>query len=394
MRVLITDGDTRQALAATRSLGRSGHVVVVAAKQRASLAGSSRYCASRCVVPSPLHGHQRFAQEVASAASQLQIDVVLPMTEVSTFALTLERARLPRSCILPFPSHESVVRANDKGAVLRLARELAVPTPATREISSPTMAVTDLESMIYPIVVKPAVSRVLTDHGWVSNSVSYANDAHELRRRLASLNPGSFPVLLQERIVGSGVGIFMLFDRGKCAAEFSHRRIREKPPSGGVSVLSESMPIDPVAGAHARALLASLEWHGPAMVEFKRDERDATLRLMEINGRFWGSLQLAIDAGVDFPSLLVALGEGSQHTEMPPYRNNVRCRWLAGDLDSLAMILLKRRQHLNLAPSHPTRLRSLIEFVRFWDQDLRYELERWDDPGPAILEWRRKLLWQ
>lgn len=394
MRVLITDGDTRQALAATRSLGRGGHAVVVAASHHSSLAGSSRYCVSHRVIPSPLQDHQGFFQQVADTVSRQQVDVVLPMTEVSTFALTRERARLPRSCLLPFPSHDSVVRANDKAAVLRLARELGVPTPVTREVSSSTMAVPDLASMRYPIVLKPAVSRVLTHLGWISNSVSYANDADELQRRLASLDPGSFPVLLQERIIGSGVGIFMLFDRGRCIAQFSHRRIREKPPSGGVSVLSESIPVDPVAGAHARALLASLDWHGPAMVEFKRDERDATLRLMEINGRFWGSLQLAIDAGVDFPSLLVGLAEVSPHTAMPPYRHNIRCRWLAGDLDSLAMILLKRRQHLHLAPSHPSRLRCLREFLRFWDRNLRYELERWDDPGPALLEWRRKILWQ
>ena len=47
-------------------------------------------------------------------------------------------------------------------------------------------------------------------------------------------------------------------------------------------------------------LLDELNWHGVAMVEFKVTE-DGTPYLMEINTRFWGSLQLAIDAGVDFP---------------------------------------------------------------------------------------------
>ena len=42
------------------------------------------------------------------------------------------------------------------------------------------------------------------------------------------------------------------------------------------------------------------------MVEFKLDARDGVAKLMEINGRFWGSLQLAVDAGVDFPAILSA----------------------------------------------------------------------------------------
>ncbi len=47
------------------------------------------------------------------------------------------------------------------------------------------------------------------------------------------------------------------------------------------------------------------------MVEFKADARTGTPYLMEINGRFWGSLQLAIDAGVDFPAILVAAALGA-----------------------------------------------------------------------------------
>ena len=69
-----------------------------------------------------------------------------------------------------------------------------------------------------------------------------------------------------------------------------------------MSVYRESVAADPDLVRRSRALLDAFGWCGVAMVEYKLDERTGTPYLMEVNGRFWGSLQLAIDAGVDFPS--------------------------------------------------------------------------------------------
>ena len=150
-------------------------------------------------------------------------------------------------------------------------------------------------------------------------------------RILTGLPPAAYPVLLQERIEGPGRGLFACFDRGQPVAFFAHRRLREKPPSGGVSVLCESTTLDPIAVDYGTRLLSRLGWHGVAMVEFKQDNRDGSLRLMEINARFWGSLQLAIDAGVNFPCILADIAAGKPPTGPMQYRVGVRTRWLAGD---------------------------------------------------------------
>ena len=127
------------------------------------------------------------------------------------------------------------------------------------------------------------------------------------------------------------------------------------------------------------------------MVEFKEDRRDRSLRLMEINARFWGSLQLAIDAGVNFPCILADIAAGKSPLSPPSYRSGVRSRWLAGDLDSLLMLLTRSRARLALPVSHPGRPSSIWEFLHFRGCDLHYEVERCDDLGPAVLEWRRRL---
>ena len=217
----------------------------------------------------------------------------------------------------------------------------------------------------------------------MSTSVSFAATAQELSRDLAGRLPHDFPVMLQERIEGAGLGVFALYNHGRAAALFSHRRLREHPPWGGVSVLSESIPLCPRAADYATRLLDALGWHGVAMVEFKQDVRDGVPKLMEINGRFWGSLQLAIDAGVDFPALLVDGVPGGSSTPQRPYRVGVRNRWFWGDVDSLLLTLAGRSA---AGARSAGRFRALREFMKLRGRDLHYENPRIQDFRPWLFE--------
>jgi predicted ATP-grasp superfamily ATP-dependent carboligase len=131
---------------------------------------------------------------------------------------------------------------------------------------------------------------------------------------------------------GDTLGVELLMDHGKRLAHFMHKRLREFPVHGGPSTLRESI-YDGELLAKATQLLASIEWHGVAMVEFKVDPRDGVAKLMEINPKFWGSIALAIVSGVNFPLLLYQLATGQKVDSFSPYRLNVRCRWLLpGDI--------------------------------------------------------------
>src|SRR5262249_48593048 len=156
-----------------------------------------------------------------------------------------------------------------------------------------------------------------------------------------------------------------------------HRRIREKPPWGGVSVLSEAIAPDPELLAGSERLLAELALTGVAMVEFRRTPGDGVY-LMEVNPRLWGSLQLAIDAGVGFPSLLVALHRGDPLPATRP-RLGIRTRWLLGDVDHLLIGLRRaawrREQRISVF--------SLIrDFMRSFFDGSRADVLRRDDWRP------------
>ncbi|HLD46164.1 MAG TPA: ATP-grasp domain-containing protein, partial [bacterium] len=136
---------------------------------------------------------------------------------------------------------------------------------------------------------------------------------------------GSLLPMLQEYIKGYGCGFFALYDHGKCCVTFQHRRIREMPPSGGRSVAAET-GFNPLVAEYGKQILDALQWHGLAMVEFKVDESGRPF-LMEINAKLWGSIELAISAGVNFPQMMVDLHLGKQPAIDVCRKSKLRYTW-------------------------------------------------------------------
>jgi predicted ATP-grasp superfamily ATP-dependent carboligase len=386
----VTDGNQRAALAIVRALGRRGVSVLVGESEPVSLASSSRYCTRHVTYPSPVGDRAAFDHFLMDFLARERVDVVLPATDVTTHAMCANQDAIRQLSSVALPPFQAFDFVSNKGALLAGAERCGIPVPRTRFVEGLSGLRDVLSEVQYPAVVKPTRSRILTERGWLPSTVHYAHSEDQLRQ-LYRDTPylSSYPSLIQERIVGSGIGVFVLFDRGRLVADFGHRRLREKPPSGGVSVLRESTAVDPRLREYAIRLLGPIGWHGVAMMEYKQDRRTGELFLMEVNGRFWGSLQLAVDAGVDFPYLVYQLAKGQRPEVPPPYRVGVKTRWLLGDVDHLCLRLLKSDRELSLPPEAPSRLRTLIEFMRFVEPGLHYEIASRDDPRPFLYELRQ-----
>ena len=213
--------------------------------------------------------------------------------------------------------------------------------------------------------------------------VHYAENEIELRDLLSDGIFRSFPFLIQKRVEGPGVGIFLLMQNGDVLARFAHKRIREKPPSGGVSVLCESIDLPEGAYRDAVRILKRFDWTGVAMVEFKIDREENVARLMEVNARFWGSLELAIISGVDFPHLLFRMAMGEKIDLIQGYKVGVKSRWELGDLDHLLIRIFKSSASLHLPPGHPGLGTLIKNFVGdFFSSSVNNEVFHSDDTGP------------
>jgi predicted ATP-grasp superfamily ATP-dependent carboligase len=388
--VIVTDGEQRAALAVVRSLG-SKYRCIVTESSRASIAGGSRFCARSVIVPDSLKRPDDFAEALVALAAEEGASLVLPISEQSMLAILPVRSRLSPA-VIPFPDLESFNALTDKQRLLEEASKLgiAIPrqeiVPHVRSIGS-----VDFDALRYPVVMKPA--RSVGEHAGARTklSVVYAANADELRRKIRLQPAAAFPLLLQQRIVGPGTGIFLLLWDGQQRAQFAHRRISEKPPSGGVSVYRESIALDEELLERSRALLDRFGWRGVAMVEYKRDSATGQPYLMEVNGRFWGSLQLAIDAGVDFPRLLVASALGEPVPPQTSYRIGVRSRWWWGQVDHLAGRVRRRATAPPLPPGTLSVARAVGDLLlgpfRAGDYE---EVLWWDDLRPF---WNETVRW-
>lgn len=380
MHVLILDAQQRSALAAARSLGSRGIRIHVADSVLPTLAGASRYVDAQLRYPDPYSQPTAFIAWVVETARALQVHVVMPMTDATTMLLAPLQHEFDPVRLACGP-HLAYEQLSDKGQLLHLASRTGIRTPATQLLSSVDDLERHLTNCSFPLVLKPARSKVLINDRIVGTAVFVARDAESARKHLhGQAWFGALPCLAQEYIDGEGAGLFSLYADGSPLAWFAHRRLREKPPSGGVSVLCESAPVDTALRETTARLLGTARWHGPAMVEYRID-RNGIPFLMEVNCRFWGSLQLSIDSGVDFPWLWYQMLTTRTAANSPQYLSGRRLRWLLGDADNL--LIQMRDPNLDIA----VKLRAAGSFLAsFADLRCRQEILRWSDPRPALFE--------
>ncbi|RYY02701.1 MAG: ATP-dependent carboxylate-amine ligase [Gammaproteobacteria bacterium] len=375
--ILVLDAGQRSALAVTRSLGKLENIRVTTADYTSqALAGCSRFSQQYLVSPNPINDPKDYLSWIENLTSETEFALVLPVTEVTSQLLLMNSAQLPKMR-LAFTSYENVMQIADKGNLVNLAMQLGISVPKSEWFKNSG----DLNpnNIRYPAVIKPCLSKIYTENGWIATTVKIIQNEADLTRVLNSEGYlKTSPFMIQEFIPGHGAGIFCLFRDGKPEVFFAHQRLREKPPQGGISVLSESATPRPVLQEAAEKLLSGANWHGVAMVEFRIGE-DGTSYLMEVNTRFWGSLQLSIDAGVDFPALLVSNELNLGLVAPSTYKVGQRLRWLLGDLDSLYIYL----------KSNYGKKQKLVRFLQFFIPDFfntRHEVNRISDLKPAIFE--------
>lgn len=382
VKVLVLDANQRSSLAVIRSLGAIKRLVVHSCdSEPQSIGGSSKYSHQYYQHPSINHTPKEFLSWLKQLIATESFDIVFPCTEVSS-QLLLMYSKVLGSAKLPFASLETVMSLANKGKLTKLAESIDVACPISVHYQSASEV--NLNSIKkYPVVVKPNLSKLWRDDGWEDTVVEIAKNESELKEILKQ-TPWiqNDPFMLQEFVSGHGAGIFAIYNKGRAIAFFAHQRLREKPPQGGVSVLSCSKPLDPKLLKNAKKLLDSVEWHGVAMVEF-RVAADGSPYLMEVNTRFWGSLQLAIDSGVNFPELLYKITQDQQVPQINQYSENTRLRWLLGDLDSLYLVLKSSRYSLK------EKLSRIVSFFVPHFFTTHHQVDRLGDLGPAITEFKQ-----
>lgn len=284
-RVFVTDGSYPNGLAAVRALGEAGYEVTVAEREGVGAAETiafwSRHCAHRFRYPDPRRDAAAAANALAHHFHAKRYDAAIPVSLEMT-KLFVEHPVL-QSTPSMLPARESFEIAADKRRTFEHARAAGIAVPLT-------VAAARWQELQPPIVLKH-----------FATGAAILRSAAEISRAISALGERIGEYVVQEYIPGeNGFGYFGFFEQGDEAGYFMHERLMQIPREGGPSVVAHAIR-DPALHQLGRSLLESLHWHGVAMVEFKRSSRDGKYYLMEINPKLWGSLDLAIQSGANFP---------------------------------------------------------------------------------------------
>lgn len=375
MRVLVLEGAKSATLAIVRSLGKKGIDVTVGESIKFCTAGISKYCKSRIRYPAPEVDRDSFLNSILREVKSRKYDVVYPVAGETTLPLSEHKSEFLLHTKIPIPDYKIIEKADDKSQTLQIAMQSGIPCPKTyfpQDLGEVDRIAKEAE---FPVVIKPR--RKIR---WINGRVirtkvtreNYAFSPFDLKIKYKRISEKSKLPFIQEYIPGDSYGFFALLNHSKPRAIFAHRRLREYPITGGASTLRESVYNEEIKELGLR-LLKAMNWHGVAMVEFKLDNRDNKFKLIEVNGRWWGSLPLAIASGVDFPYLLHKMVTEGDVEPVTEYRIGVKCRLL---IPNDLLWLMSSLWH-----SHK-KMEALLEFFKFRNMD--YDIISKDDPLPIL----------
>lgn len=334
--ILILDAGHKQSLASARSLGRAG-LRVAMGETLAQFdpaapvpAFRSRYCLRSLFLPDLVADGPAFAAAVTDFVRAYSPRVVLPTGDATISVLRPYRQRLAElGCALALAPEEALEIAADKEATLTVAKNLGIPQPRSIRINTVEGLSVPAAEFGFPFVLKPTVSWTdRTATRIVPVDVVDEDEAREVVERMMAAGSG---VLAQEWVPGRREGVTLFIVGDDILASCGHVAHRTSPPLGGASVVRESIrsPEDSLTAAVQLARAIGLQ--GACEVEFRRDACNRPL-LMEINARLAGTIENAVQSGVDLPLMIWRWATGLDVAPVKEYRVGVRTRWLHGDL--------------------------------------------------------------
>jgi predicted ATP-grasp superfamily ATP-dependent carboligase len=376
--VLIAEGYNPVSLPILRSLEKRNIDTGVMTNFPLHISRFSKYCQKQFLVPSTSL-EKEYAQAVEKIVKNTKFDMVFPLSEWSLMPISKNRDRLTPYVKLPIASHDSILICFDKRSTLSLAVENGVPIPQTYFVNNSAELKLTAQEMSYPCVVKPRWSMVWQKDRAFHRRSGFVNSASELIATYNSIHQ-YFPYpLIQEYVPGVNYSVAAVYNKGKPRAFCCIKVHRAWPRTGGNSCYRESVCLDPHMKMYAEKLLGTLNWHGIAEVEFRLDTRDNIPKLMEINPRFWGSLCVAVKAGVDFPYLLYKIAMDGDIKGTFNYKVGIKGRYLEQELLYLVSLIKDSSANSSLG-SHD--LKWLASWLKFYEPGLFYDLFEVKDPLP------------
>jgi predicted ATP-grasp superfamily ATP-dependent carboligase len=366
--VLLTDGEERSVLAAARGLAAASYRVACAATSRSAATHWSRACDEQLLLPDVRSGVTAFVSSLEAVLDGGDYRVTIPGTDAALLVASASRARLERRTTIGLPSPEAVTAALDNLALLEGATAAGVETPESVVCRSLSEAVEAAAELGLPAIVKARSSVTREGDRVTHHRTMLVADVAGLRNAVGA---AGFPCVVQGREdeprLLSLAGV--VGDDGALLAVAASRYLRTWPLQAGAAAFSET--VTPPAGLvdAASTVLEALGWRGIFELEFL-ETRDGRTLLIDLNPRVYGSLALAVAAGINLPAVWCGhlLGERSTGLVLTA-RAGMRYRWEDADARNLLHFLRSGQLRTAVAVARPKR-------------NVTHAFGRLDDPAP------------
>lgn len=315
-------------LGAVRSLGRAG-VRVAGFDSDPKMPGFvSRYCEAG-VCPDPVADPEGLAAFLLDRAPAGERPVLFPASDAFVLFVSRHREALSGAYAFALPGEDVIEAIVNKRLQYDLAERAGVPYPATEYPESPEDVERVAPALEYPVLVKPYYGHLWRQTFGGDHKGFKVESPDELVRTFERILPAKIPAMAQSIVPGPNTNHYKLcaYVRadGTPLVPLALRKIRQYPPEFGVGTFVETVN-DPEVTELGLRFLKGIEYRGIGSIEFKRDARDGSLKLIELNPRLWQQNSLATAVGLNYPLVQVLDLAGESVPEPRPYRSGVA--WL------------------------------------------------------------------
>ncbi|HET7521354.1 MAG TPA: hypothetical protein VFK61_07435, partial [Candidatus Limnocylindria bacterium] len=282
------------------------------------LAHASRFVTRSFRVPHPEDDQAGFVAALERLGPKLEGSPLFPASDETLVAVARHRESLGRWYRVAAPGDEVARRIIQKEHTYALAEQIGVPAPRTALLASETDLERLRDAFPFPCIAKPSQSHRYQE--LFGRKMVRCETVDQLVAAYREAAAEGLAMMLQELIPGDdrqGANYNSYRHSGTSPVEFTAAKVRLTPRSFGPPSVVVSRPIPEIVEP-ARRLLDALGYEGYSCTEFKRDARDGTYKLMEVNGRFNLSSLLMLRCGVNFPAMAyrhLLLGEAPPAAE-------------------------------------------------------------------------------
>jgi D-aspartate ligase len=337
-------------LGVVRSLGRAGIGVIGLDSNPVMPGFASRYCQAK-LSPDPVHQPEALLEFLMKEAGSLEAPgVLMPASDAYVLFIARYRKELCDRFLFSLPPDPVLEAMVNKRRQYELAEQSGIPLAKAYYPESPAEVNQIKNELDYPVFIKPYFGHLWREIYGSAHKGFKVDTPQELAVRFDDIFRHGLQAMVQSIILGPDSNLyevsFYIDRQGDPQAVFTHQKIHQYPAEFGVCTCAKSVRYAELVDLGLK-LMRGFEYRGASSTEFKRDDRDGQLKLIELNPRFCQQNMLAADCGVNFP-LIQYLDLTGGHYE-PVFEFEIGRKWLD----------------------------PVIDFPSFWEYYLRHETSPW-----------------